>query len=159
MKILAVVFALFWWGMGAVRQQATVEGTLSPVGAPVGTPLRVSAGSGCVVDLVQRYSAAGGLSGRMEIDYRILVHGSCGSPAGTYDEEWIARGTFTGSLADDSTSGSFVYTGEVRDGGEVSGRMEFDQGLEGELVIHGRFSDGSLTYSGSLRQGRSVHGG
>jgi hypothetical protein len=92
----------------------------------------------------------------MEIDYRILVHGSCNSPAGTFAEEWIAHGTFVGTLKDDSVSGTFVYTAEVRNQGEVQGRMVFGSGLDGVLTVHGRFSDGSLAYSGAVEPKRGI---
>lgn len=134
--------------MGTIQAGATVKGKLSPVGAPVGAPIRAEAGPACVVDLTQRYAVDGGLSGRMEINYRILVHGACGSPAGTFDEEWIAHGTFAGILEGDSASGTFVYTAKVRDKGQVSGTLAFGSGLDGELTIRGRFSDGSLAYAG-----------
>jgi hypothetical protein len=132
------------------HSSVAVEGTLSPVGAPVGAPVRVEAGPACIVDLTQRYALDGGLSGRMEINYRILVHGPCGSPAGTFDEEWIAHGTFDGTLEGDSASGTFVYTADVRDNGQVSGKLAFGSGIDGELTTHGAFSDGSLAYSGSV---------
>ena len=136
-------------GAGPAQAGAT-EGTLSPIGAPVGAPARIEAGPACVVDLTQRYAVAGGLSGRMEINYRVLVHGPCGSPAGTFDEEWIAHGRFDGTVKGDSGSGTFVYTARVRDGGQVSGTMTFGGGLGGELAIRGRFSDASLAYSGAV---------
>jgi len=131
------------------------------VGAPVGAPVRVEAGPACIVDLVQRYALDGGLSGGMEINFRILVHGPCGSPAGTFDEEWIAHGMFAGTLKGDSASGTFVYTADVRDGGQVRGRLAFGSGLDGELTVRGRLSDGSLAYAGAVevegaRHGRSV---
>ena len=141
-----------------VQAGATVEGKLSPVGAPVGAPIRVEAGPACVVDLTQRYVVVGGLEGRMEINYRILVHGPCGSAAGSFDEEWIAHGTFDGTLEGDSASGTFVYTAEVRDRGQVSGTLAFGSGLDGELAIRGRFSDGSLTYSGVVKLDSGVRG-
>lgn len=129
-----------------------LSGTFSPAGPPVAAPVRVDAGPTCIVDLSQRYEVGGDLTGRMEIDFRILVHGTCGAPAGTYDEEWIAHGTFDGSLNRETASGSFVYTADVRSGGEVRGRMVFGGAIEGALTIVGNFSDEELSYSGALRR-------
>lgn len=156
-KILAGLSAVIVAGTGIVVEGSEdVVGSLSPTGAPVGAPVRIEAGRACVVDLTQRYTVAGGLSGQMEIDYRILVHGPCGSPAGTFDEEWIAHGTFAGTLVSDPVSGTFVYTAEVRGGGEIRGRMVFGDGLDGELALRGRFSDETVSYAGSVKRGSGV---
>lgn len=157
-RLLAAAPVLLLSGIGMARSGSTVEGVLSPVGAPIGAPVRLEAGPACIVDLRQRYALDGGLSGGMEINYRILVHGPCGSPAGTFDEEWIAHGTFDGTLRGDSASGTFVYTADVRDGGQVRGRLAFGGGLDGELTVRGRFSDGSLTYSGEVEMEGGVGG-
>ena len=149
-RLLATAPVLLVGGIGMAQSGAMVEGTLSPVGPPIGAPVRVEAGPACIVDLRQRYALDGGLSGAMEVNFRILVRGPCGSPAGTFDEEWIAHGTFHGTLKGDSASGTFVYTADVRDGGRVRGRLAFGGGLGGELTIRGRFSDGSLAYSGEV---------
>lgn len=141
-----------WFERG--QEETDLSGTLSPTGPPVDAPVRVDAGPDCIVDLTQRYEVRGDLAGRMEIDFRILIQGPCGSPAGTYDEEWIAYGTFDGSLDREPASGSFVYTAEIRSGGEVNGRMVFGGGLEGELLIAGKFSDGELEYSGALQRAK-----
>ncbi|MEZ4415953.1 MAG: hypothetical protein R3E10_09355 [Gemmatimonadota bacterium] len=114
--------------------------------------MRVAAGPTCIVDLTQGYEVRGDLAGRMEIDFRILVQGPCGSPAGTYEETWIAHGTFEGSLGQETASGSFVYTAAVRSGGQVDGRMVFGDGLEGALSIEGRFSAGELEYAGTVER-------
>jgi hypothetical protein len=148
--IIVLLLVVAWIGMG--QDQTDLSGTIYPVGPPVDTPVGVDAGPNCIVDLTQRYEARGDLAGRMEIDFRILVQGPCGSPAGTYDEEWIAYGTFDGSLNGEPASGSFVYTADIRSGGEVNGIMVFGGGLEGELSIGGEFSDGELDYSGALQR-------
>jgi hypothetical protein len=137
-------------GIAMGQEQTDLSGTFAPAGPPVDAPVRVDAGPTCIVDLIQRYEVGGDLAGRMEIDFRILVHGPCGSPPGAYDEEWIARGTLDGSLNREPASGTFVYTADVRGGGEVNGRMVFGGGLEGELTIVGKFSDGELRYTGAL---------
>jgi len=125
-------------------------GSLTPEGPPVGSPVRVNAGKGCVVDIRQRYAITGTLSGSVEIDFRILVAGPCGSPAGTFDEEWIAHGEFVGTVNGGAATGSFSYVARVRVGGDVEGRIVFGQGLTGDLSVHGNFRDGSLSYEGRL---------
>lgn len=131
-----------------------VSGTFSPVGPPVDTPVRVDAGPTptCIVDLNQRYEVEGDLTGRMEVDFRILVRGPCGTPAGTYDEEWIAHGVFEGNVSREHVFGSFVYTADVRSGGEVRGRMVFGGEMEGAPTILGKFSERKLSYSGNVQR-------
>jgi predicted ester cyclase len=126
------------------------KGTLSPSGSPLEPPTRTDAGESCVVDLTQTYSVTGSLSGSLEADYRILVAGVCGAPIGTFDEQWIAHGTFNGTLDDVPASGRFTYTARVKAAGEVEGRIVFGQGLQGTLRIHGNFGQGYLSYEGDL---------
>lgn len=126
------------------------DGTFQPNGPPQQQPVRVDAGESCIVDIEQAYIVNGTLSGAFEIDYRILVLGPCGSPVGTFAEEWIARGRFAGKVNGVSTSASFAYTATVDAGGEVSGLIVLGQGLNGDLHVHGSFSDGKLAYEGQL---------
>jgi len=125
-------------------------GTFQPDGPPQQQPVRVDAGEGCVVDVDQAYVVDGTLAGSLEVDFRILVFGACGLPPGTFSEEWIARGTFNGSIQGKPATAKFTYTATVESGGEVRGQIVFGQGLDGELRIRGRFSDGKLTYEGQL---------
>lgn len=129
------------------------SGAFAPVGPPMEPPVRVEAGGHCIIDLRQAYVMAGTLAGALEIDYRILVHGPCEVPPvlGKYDEEWIAYGTFTGTIDGTAASGSVVYTAQVRAGGEVEGRMRFGAGLAGEVIVSGTFSEGRLSYHGRVR--------
>jgi hypothetical protein len=69
---------------------------------------------------------------------------------GKYDEEWIAHGTFTGSINDTAASASLGYSAEVRKGGDVMGQIVFGDGVKGQLTVTGNFSDGFLAYTGSL---------
>jgi len=82
---------------GETRGETEASGLFAPAGPPLEQPVRVDAGGSCVVDLRQAYVISGPLSGSLDIDYRILVHGPCEVPPviGKYDEEWIAHGTFT----------------------------------------------------------------
>ena len=128
-----------------------VEGEFSPSGPPLKEPERIEAGQSCIVDLIQPYSISGTLSGKIVFNYRILVKGPCGSPPGTYDEEWIAYGEFTGKLDDAVLSGKMCYTANIEAGGEVNGIIVFGQGLEGELQVHGNFKDGKLHYRGEIK--------
>jgi len=127
-----------------------VSGTMAPKGPPAKAPVRTDAGESCIVDLKQGYSISGTLYGRMEIDFRILVAGPCGPPAGTFDEQWIAHGTFTGTMNGTDASGNLTYTAQVKAGGDVEGQIIFGHGLDGELNIRGNFSDGILSYHGWL---------
>ncbi len=129
---------------------APTTGTFSPSGPPLEGPTRVDSGESCVIDLIQPYTVTGSLSGSLEADYRILVAGDCGAPMGTFDEQWIAHGTFTGTRDGARASGRFTYTATVRAGGDVEGHMVFGQGLRGELRIQGNFGDGYLSYEGDV---------
>jgi hypothetical protein len=124
------------------------SGTLAPSGAPVNPPVRVDAAGSCIVDLSQRYTFAGSLNGTSNIDYRILIHGPCGSPIGTYDEDWIAYGTFTGTIDGKNRHIAFSYTAEVTAGGNVDGKIVLGGPAKGELRISGNFGDGVLSYRG-----------
>ena len=125
-------------------------GTLEPDGPPQQPPVRVDAGDGCVVDVRQTYNVKGTLSGSFDIDFRIMVHGPCGHPIGTFAEEWIARGTFEGSVSGTGASARFTYSATVKAGGEVRGQIVLGQGLNGNLRVRGNFSDGQLAYDGLL---------
>ncbi|MEZ5066250.1 MAG: hypothetical protein R3B81_16100 [bacterium] len=106
-----------------------------------------------MVDLRQAYAVAGeALAGSFEMDYRILVHGPCENPPvlGKYDEEWIAHGTFVGTVDGVAASGTLIYTAQVRAGGDVDGRMSLTGDVAGELAVSGNFGDGRLSYSGEL---------
>lgn len=59
-------------GQAGATRGSEVAGTLTPVGAPVVPPLLIDAGGSCIVDLRQPYVISGGMSGSVEIDYRIL---------------------------------------------------------------------------------------
>ena len=127
------------------------SGALAPVGPPLAAPARTNAGGSCIIDMVQSYTMSGTLAGTVEIDYRILVAGPCGSPLGTYDEDWIAHGTFMGTVDGTAGTGAFSYVAGVKAGGDVDGRIAFGQGLTGELLVQGNFGDGQLSYSGWVR--------
>jgi hypothetical protein len=127
------------------------EGVLRPVGPPSAPPERTDAGGECVVDLVQRYELSGTLSGAATVDYRILVHGPCGSPPGTFAEEWIARGTLKGALSQTEVTATLTYVASVAVGGEVEGEMTLGDGVTGVLQISGQFAERQLGYSGWAR--------
>lgn len=135
------------WDAGA---KSEASGTIKPNGHPVNPPVRVEAGKDCIVDLTQPYTISGTLSGSLEINYRIIVHGPCGEPPGTYNEEWIAYGTFTGNIKDTLAEGKFTYTAKVRESGNIDGEIVFGQGITGELKVKGNFKDGMLSYKGSI---------
>lgn len=126
------------------------SGELAPTGPPADRAT-VDTGAGCVIDLRQSYAVHGTLSGSAEMDYRILVDGPCGSPPGTFDEEWIAWGSFDGTLDGAPASGGLVYTARVKAGGDVDGRIVLGRGLTGELRVTGNFADGHLAYEGEVR--------
>jgi hypothetical protein len=136
--------------VGVVHAQSEASGTFAPAGPPSGKPARVAAGGACVIDLAQTYEVSGTLSGKLVADYRILVHGPCGAPPGKFDEEWIARGTFSGTYNGAAASATFWYTARVQAGGTVVGRMTLGDGLTGQLDVRGSFEDGHLSYAGSI---------
>ena len=80
-----------------------------------------------------------------------MVKGPCGSPPGTFDEEWIAYGKFTGKIKGTPASGNRSYTAKVKAGGGVNGRIVLGQGLEGELQVYGNFENGKLSYKGLIK--------
>jgi predicted esterase len=129
-----------------------VSGVFAPDGPPSTPPKRIDAGGSCIVNLEQDYIVSGALSGTFTIDYRIMVDGPCGSPLGTFNEDWIAYGTFTGKLNEEETTSSFTYVAHVEAGGEVSGRIVFGEEITGELVVSGNFADRKLSYNGSLNE-------
>jgi hypothetical protein len=134
----------------AMKNGKEVSGTYAPDGPPSTPPERVDAGKSCIVDLEQGYKVSGALDGTFKVNYRILVHGPFGSPIGTFDESWIAYGEFSGSVKGQKKSGSVTYTADVKAGGDVSGKLVFGQGMEGELTVSGNFGDGKLSYQGHI---------
>jgi uncharacterized protein (TIGR02246 family) len=134
------------------KPEIEIEGTFEPVGPPLKTPIRNEIGEGCIVEIKQPYNITGTLNGKLEIDFRILVYGPCGEPPGTYNEEWIAFGSFTGTIDGTLKTGKFTYTANVKVGGDVEGKIIFGQGLEGELLVKGNFKDGKLSYYGELNK-------
>lgn len=137
--------------VGVAQDQEAASGTFAPAGSPTSEVVRVDAGGACIIDLAQRYEIIGTLLGELQIDYRIFVNGPCGSPQGTFDEYWIARGTFTGTVEEGAASASFWYRADVAAGGDVSGTMRFAGDVVGELAVSGRFSEGRLSYQGTLQ--------
>lgn len=137
---------------GGTKDGTVASGIFAPAGPPQEQPRRVDAGGNCIVDLKQTYDVSGTLSGSLEIDYRILVHGPCELPPmiGKYNEEWIAYGTFTGTIDGSAASDSFIYTAQVRGGGDVEGRILLAGDLKGELAVSGNFADGELSYHGHV---------
>jgi predicted esterase len=133
-----------------ITDEVMVSGVFSPDGPPSAPPRRIDAGTSCIVDLKQDYTVTGTLSGTFKIDYRINVDGPCGSPMGTFDEDWIAHGTFSGIVNGNKISTSFTYLAHVQAGGKVKGKMVFGHELSGELAVSGSFSDGELSYHGLL---------
>lgn len=131
----------------AKSQPQLVQGTMVPTGPPIKKPVLIEAGKSCIVELVQGYAMTGSLNASLEVDYRIWVQGPCGSPPGTFDEEWIAFGSIA-EKEGEGWRGNLTYIATVKAGGLVQGQMEFGQGLEGELKIQGKFSDGRLAYEG-----------
>jgi hypothetical protein len=130
---------------------AEASGSFAPAGPPSRPPTKVHTGRGCTIDLRQPYTISGTLTGTLDIDYRILVHGPCErAEPGVFDEEWIARGTFTGRIRGEAASASFSYTARVRAGGDVEGAIVLGQGAEGELRVRGNFGDGELSYEGTV---------
>ena len=128
-----------------------VSGTIIPEGPPTSPPSRIDAGTDCIVDLVQLYQITGSLTGKMKLDYRIIVHGPCGSPAGTYNEEWIAFGDFSGYQGEKSVTSRLSYTATVTHQGMVNGTITLGQGMSGTLTIRGQFNEGKLAYQGTIR--------
>lgn len=134
-----------------MTDEIEASGVLIPSGPPREKPERISAGKGCIVNLIQPYNISGTLTGTMELNYRILVKGPCGSPAGTFDKEWIAYGIFSGLVNDKKASGNMSYVANVKAGGQVDGQVVFGHGLVGKLHVYGNFSDGKLSYKGYLK--------
>lgn len=126
-------------------------GEFSPSGSPTKKPERIEAGKSCIVDLIEPYNISGTLSGKIIFNYRIIVKGPCGSPPGTFNEEWIAYGNFSGKINGATASGKMSYTATVKVGGEVNGIIVLGQGFEGKLHVYGSFSDRKLFYKGLVK--------
>lgn len=129
--------------------EVAASGTLRPAGPPEGLA-RARIGETCVVDLTQEYVLDGTLAGGMEIDYRIFVAGPCGSPPGTYDEQWIAHGRYRLAVEGAEFEGPLVYLGQVEAGGSVEGTIRVADALEATLAVSGKFEDGTLVYRGIM---------
>ena len=86
------------------------------------------------------------------------MDGPCTSPSGTYDEDWIAHGTFSGNLNGEDTTASFTYLAHVSAGGRVKGKLIFGQGVASELNVRGNFADGKLSYDNAIpeRHGKNM---
>ena len=137
---------------GNINPELEASGTFSPAGPPLGKPVRNEIGESCIVEVKQAYNITGTLTGKLEIDFRILVYGPCTEPPGTYKEEWIAFGSFSGTVDGSPGFGKFTYTADVKAGGEVDGKMIFGDGIEGELVVNGNFKDRKLSYNGEINE-------
>ena len=146
--ILSLFLAPLVFSQGNNNSDFEAKGFFAPSGPPTETPVRMEVGKSCLVELKQSYKISGTFSGSLEIDYRILVDGPCNKPAGTYDEEWIAFGTFNGTINEKSVTGKFSYTANVKAGGDINGKIIFGQGVEGELNVRGNFKGGKLSYDG-----------
>ena len=151
---LSVFLIYLFIPFSKIDAQIKVEDTFRSSGPPTEAPIRKDVGKGCIVDLKQPYKISGMLSGNIEIDYRILVHGPCGKPPGTYDEDWIAFGSFSGTVNGKPGSGRFTYTAKVKAGGDVEGDIVFGQGIDGDLKVKGNFNDGRLSYEGYIKKTR-----
>ena len=126
------------------------SGTFSPSGPPLEKPVRIAIGESCVVEVKQSYNITGTLIGKLEIDFRILVNGPCSEKPGTYQEEWIAFGSFDGTVDGSESSAEFTYTANVKAGGDVDGKIIFREGIEGELIVEGNFKERKLQYKGEI---------
>ena len=131
---------------GQFQAGSIVSGTFRPSGPPE-NPVRTKVGSGCVVDLKQRYQLEGSLAGEMEIDYRIFVSGDCTKPPGTFDEHWISHGTYAVRVGETDYTGALIYLATVKAGGQVEGKLTLDGGVSAELHVSGNFQDGYMSYS------------
>lgn len=130
-----------------------ISGAFRPQGPPLTPPIRENAGGSCIVDINQAYVITGSLSGSLKINYRIVVFGPCEVPPipGKYDEDWIAYGSFSGTIAEKSTSCTLVYTAQVEAGGNIKGHMKLDDGLTGELTVSGNLNNQELSYEGWIK--------
>jgi hypothetical protein len=128
------------------------NGTFSPTGPPLEIPTRIAIGEYCIVEVKQAYNITGTLTGKLEIDFRILVYGPCGETPGTFKEEWIAFGSFDGTVDGSPRSSKFTYTADVKAGGDVDGKILFGDGIEGELIVKGNFKDRKLSYNGEISE-------
>lgn len=126
-----------------------VSGTFKPAGPP-DHPVRTEVGDTCVVDLGQRYTIDGTITGTMQIDFRIFVAGPCGAPPGTFEEHWIARGRYSVRVGESTREGPLVYLADVKAGGRVDGRLTLAEGVQGGLEVQGNFNEGVMRYRGRL---------
>jgi hypothetical protein len=152
MRVSAVLLLpLFLAASAAQSPPSTIEasGTFRADGAPERRTLS-QVGDNCIVDLEMEYSLEGSLAGSMSVDYRIYVGGVCGKPPGTFDEQWIARGTYKANVDGAECEGPLVYIADVEAGGAVKGKITLAGDLEGTLEVAGRFQDGFLRYQGRL---------
>ena len=150
--IIISILISFMISSGSNVIKIEANGTFMPSGSPTKGSARTDLGTCCIIEIKQPYKINGALSGSLEIDFRILIYGPCGKPPGTYDEEWIAYGSFDGIVNGISRTGKFRYTANVKAGGDVEGTIVFGKGINGELNVKGNFNDGKLLYNGWLNE-------
>ena len=90
----------------------------------------------CLLHLVFPWQIEGNLQGTAVTDYKILLHGPCGTEGGpgAVDESWIYTGSFEGEL--DGRTGTFDYFSVA----EINDRI-----LTGQLAIVPGSGGGELT--------------
>ncbi len=133
----------------SIREHILASGSFQPGGTPISRQLK-ELGDLCVVDIEQRYVIDGTIIGTLLIDYRILIQGPCGTPPGTYEEQWIAYGSYEGEIAGDKVTGSLLYLAQVEAGGEIAGVVTLTGLVAGDLNVSGSFDEGKLSYVGKL---------
>ena len=147
---LFIILLFVTWAV-ARGAETSVEssGRFIPNSPPTNV-VRTEVGNNCIVDLDQSYDLSGTLVGSMKINFRIVIHGPCGSPPGTFYEEWIAHGEYSAMTSNLTLQGPLVYLATVEADGKVSGEIRLSGAAHGTLIVSGSFQDGFMEYSGRL---------
>lgn len=129
-----------------------VDGTFAVEGL---TPTSFrEAGNNCIIKLNAVFSFTGDLSGSFTADFRLVHRGPCelDQPA---PDNFVAQGTYTGTVLDSAGAFDFLFRGGVDDQGIAQGRLVVLQGdgglgnLHGTIDLSGQAGVGG-TYSGRV---------
>ncbi len=137
---------------GAARMIAPAAGTLTASIDPstiVATPTR--GGASCRLTDRTTLQLAGAVEGAVEGTTTADVRAPCDlattHPPGTYPVTFALRGEFRGTVATDPVQGDVLYTGTVRDGGDVSAVLVLSGEASAVLVVRAQVG-GAGTYQG-----------
>jgi hypothetical protein len=139
--------------------QIEVTGTASFVGPPDERNVATRSNT-CHLEVHTSKQFEGTIEGMAPMVLNIVVNHFCdGMPPDTYAHQWVASGTFTGTV--DSVPGAFdfAYVAQIEAGGELNGKFIIIEGAGGLANLRGIINEtgpllGTTSYSGQLSFGQ-----